>query len=124
VLTPNVELDPVGTDRICSEHGTVQDEMGSVGHEHPILDALGFTFRAVRHDDGNGVPALGDGAPLAPDGEPGPAPTQEPGLIKVDDDGRRRSVRGQRPETIKVRPERLGVAVEGRPCEQTGKRCG
>jgi len=100
-------------DGIARELRSVEDEMRSGRHEDAILLAERLALGAVGEDDGI-APACprGDGRPLAADGEPGTAATEQPGGLE---DGRQRVPLGEArdgSEAPEVVGERLGTRRE------------
>lgn len=59
--------------------------MRATGHEGLVLGTRGLALGAIDDDHGPSVGALGDAAPLASDGEPGPAAAEEAARLQDGD---------------------------------------
>jgi len=73
VLGADVEHDLTGADRTGRKQGTVDDEVGTLFHEHAVLPAQRLALAAVGEHDRSSGPLRRDRAPLGRNREPGSA---------------------------------------------------
>jgi len=89
MLLARVEDDLVGADRVCGQDRAIKDEVRSVSHQDPILEACRLAFRTVHNDHGPTTSSLRERTPLAPDRESGAAPAKEATRLERVDEFRR-----------------------------------
>ena len=75
-LAPQVDEGLDRLDRISGQDDALDQLVGMVLDQEPVLEGAGLTFVRVA-DQVPGTPVVGEEAPLLPGGEPGPAPAPE-----------------------------------------------
>ena len=118
-FTTDIEHDPVGTDRLGREFGTIEDEVRPGRHDRPVLGTQRLAFGSVRENDGSSAATSGDRRPLPRDREAGAAASQQPARLEGRDEAGRLPGVGSRAESMKMVGERLGAGRQRRTGEQS-----
>ena len=82
----DIKDDCVGAYCICCQKCPVDHQVGTGGHQRPVLEAGGFAFRAVYYQGGMAAGPLGDRLPFATDRESSAASTEDAGVLQLLDE--------------------------------------
>ena len=85
MLGTDIKDDVAGANRSRSEQRTVDHEVRPGRHQRAVLETQRLALGAVRQHHRAAGGALGDGAPLAADGEAGTASAEEAAGLQLGD---------------------------------------
>ena len=122
---PNATSTSCAPDCLCSEDGTVEDDVRGVAEQHPVLAACRLALDAV--DDHAAAAALGDCRQLARGWETAAAAAGQSALRRRGRSGRRRAREGapsgRDAPRVRRREQRRGVARAAGAATRWSTRC-